>query len=79
MGSTLSHDIEDILNLIDGRPELLEEVRETDRALQTYITTELAQLILNNDFGYAVQSQAGDTDREALLFERLEMLVGNRI
>ncbi|MFC2993622.1 hypothetical protein [Halomonas tibetensis] len=73
-----SHDIEDILNLVDGRPELLDEVRAADSALQDYIVAELGQLLKNDDFGYAVQSQAGDPDREALLFERLEILAGER-
>lgn len=73
-----SHDIEDILNLVDGRPELLDEVRAADSALQAYIATELGQLLDDDDFGYAVQSQAGDPDREALLFERLEFLAGER-
>lgn len=69
-----SHDIEDILNLVDGRPELHDEVRRADSALQTYIANELAHFLDNDLFGYAVQSQAGDPDREALLFERLEAL-----
>ncbi|MFG6175984.1 hypothetical protein ACGTN6_01955 [Halomonas sp. THAF12] len=73
-----SRDIEDILNLVDGRPELFEEVRSTDSTLQAYIAAELAQLLDNDLFGYAVQSQARDPDREALLFERLEILAGER-
>lgn len=73
-----SRDIEDILNLVDGRSELFEEVRSTDSTLQAYIASELAQLLDNDLFGYTVQSQAGDPDREALLFERLEILAGER-
>lgn len=69
-----SHDIEDILNLVDGRPGLLDEIRAADCALQAYIVAELALLLDDEDFAYAVQSQAGDPDREALLFERLEAL-----
>lgn len=69
-----SHDIEDILNLVDGRSGLLDEIRAADCALQAYIVAELALLLDDEDFAYAVQSQAGDSDREALLFERLEAL-----
>lgn len=69
-----SHDIEDILNLVDGRSGLLDEIRAADCALQAYIVAELALLLDDEDFAYAVQSQAGDPDREALLFERLEAL-----
>lgn len=72
----LSHDIEDILNLVDGRLEMLDEVRAADSTHQAYIAAELGQLLSNDEFGYAVQSQAGDPDREALLFEDLEILAG---
>ena len=71
-----SHDIEDILNLVDGRPELLDEVRAADRAVQTYIAAELGKLLDNDGFGNAVQSQAGNEDREARLYEHLEILAG---
>lgn len=74
-----SRDIEDILNLVDGRPELLGEVRASARELQSYIAAELAQLLGVGDFEYAVQSQARDPDREALLFERLDALVGDGV
>lgn len=73
-----SQDIEDILNLVDGRPALLNEVRASDCNLQTYIAGELGQLLDDDNFQYAVQSQARDSDREALLFERLEALIGSR-
>ncbi len=69
-----SRDIEDILNVVDGRAELLDEVRRSDSDLQDYIAAEFTQLLDDDNFAYAVQSQAGDQDREALLFERLEQL-----
>ncbi|BBI50690.1 hypothetical protein HORIV_31110 [Vreelandella olivaria] len=73
-----SHDLEDILNLVDGRPELLDEIRLVDAALQDYIAKELSQLLEDENFAYAVQSQARDPGREEVLFERLEMLAGER-
>ena len=63
---------------MDGRPELLDEVRAADSVLRTYIADELSKLLGNDLFGYAVQSAAGDPNREALLFERLEVLAGER-
>lgn len=74
----VSNDIEDILNLVDGRPELLDEIRGSDSTLQAYIAAELAQLLGDGNFEYAVQNQARDPDRETLLFERLEILAGER-
>ena len=68
-----SRDIEDLLNLLDGRPELLAEIEQAEPELQQYIADEIGNLLENNDFEYAVQACAlGDRDREALIFERLE-------
>ena len=70
-----SRDIEDFLHLVDGRPELLEEVRAADTGVQQYIADESGRLLSDSNFEYVVVSQAGgSTDREALLFERLEAL-----
>jgi len=71
-----SRDIEDILNLVDGRPELLQEIKSAQQEVQRYISAELAALLDDVNFEYAVQSQTkGNTDREALIFQRLEELV----
>ncbi len=68
-----SRDIEDILCLFDGREELLNELKETPQILRDYITKQITLLLNHNDFEYAVQSTTkGDSDRENLLFERLE-------
>lgn len=72
-----SRDIEDILNLVDGREELLEEVRAAAVEVRGYIARELTRLLADADFEYAVASQAyGSREREALLFARLEELAG---
>jgi hypothetical protein len=68
-----SRDIEDLLNLFDGRPELLAEIKQATPELRQYIAVEIVALLNNSDFGYAVQSCAlGDGDRETLIYERLE-------
>lgn len=70
-----SRDIEDILNLFDGREALVSEVLEADQDVKDYIKNELQQLLEFDDFEYAVQSTArGNKDREALIFERIESL-----
>lgn len=72
-----SRDIEDILCLVDGRPELLEEIRSAPGDVSGYIAHEMEVLLSNPDFLYAVQSQArGDPERESLIFERLDILAG---
>jgi Nucleotidyl transferase AbiEii toxin, Type IV TA system len=51
-----SLDIHDVLTLIDGRFELIEEVASAAPALRTYIRDELAELQEEFYFDYAVQS-----------------------
>lgn len=70
-----SRDVEDILNLVDGRVELLGEVAASDLGLRQYIAAELTALMENPDFEYVVQSIARNSrDRESLIFGRLEAL-----
>lgn len=74
-----SRDIEDILHLVDGRPELLGEIQSAKVEVSTYISHEVVKLLDDNNFEYAVSAQSrGDSDRENLLFERLESLAGVR-
>lgn len=72
-----SRDLEDILNLIDGRAELQDEIASAVVEVREYISREIALLLGDGNFEYAVSAQAkGDADRENLLFERLEALAG---
>lgn len=75
-GDTLSsRDIEDILHLVDGRPELVGEVQMAPTEVRAYFAEELATLLDDQNFEYAVSSQArGNTEREEIIFERLEQL-----
>lgn len=71
-----SRDLEDILNLVDGREELLDEVREAGADVQAYIAEEFRVLLAPlRWFPEAVSAQArGNADREGLLYERLSAL-----
>ncbi|MCY1562886.1 hypothetical protein D9M68_1003470 [compost metagenome] len=63
--------------MIDGRPELQDEIRSAVDDVRDYIRKEIGQLLSDGNFEYAVSAQArGDTERENLLFERLEALAG---
>jgi len=71
-----SNDIEDILNIFDGRAEFVSEIKQAPVALQQYISDEFNQLLEQPNFEYAVQSTAeGQADREALIFERIESTI----
>ena len=66
-------DLEDLLNLFDGRPSLLEELSTAPEELQVFVAEEISKLLELQDFEYAVQSTArGDQQREEIIFERLE-------
>jgi predicted nucleotidyltransferase len=68
-----SRDMEDILNLIDGRTELGQEFFQASDDVKTYLSAEFKALLLSPDISYAVQSAAGgDFGREQLIFERME-------
>lgn len=74
-----SHDIEDLLTLIDGRESLLDEVNAASGALRGYLAEEFGQLLHDSNFEYAVSSQAGgNAEREEILFERIEALAQGR-
>lgn len=45
-----SHDLEDILNVIDGRPELPHEIARTADELKDYLVTRCAALLAMPDF-----------------------------
>lgn len=72
-----SKDLEDILNLVDGREELLAEVQASPQALRQYLQDKLRPLLENPEFAYLVQDAArGDREREQLLWQRLQQLAG---
>lgn len=67
-----SQDLEDILNLVNGREELPKEVDSTAAELRNYLANTLTPLLDNNDFGYLVQDVArGDPEREEIIWQRL--------
>jgi predicted nucleotidyltransferase len=71
----ISRDSEDILNIVDGRVELLSELRIAESDVKAYLINEFRQLLLSRDIAYAVQSTAaGDRGRERIIFERIEKM-----
>ncbi len=67
-----SHDIEDLLNLIDGRESLATEIQNAPEEVKTYIAQEIKTLMTISDFDYAVQNITnGNQDREDIIYERL--------
>ncbi len=64
----LSHDMEDIVTVIDGRPSLLEEMRQAPDELQAYMAEKFYALLKNEDFLSALQGYLpGDAASQARL------------
>lgn len=70
-----SRDIEDILNVVDGRASLCGEVAQASDALRADIAAGVGALLRHRDFDYAVQATArNNRQREELIFGRLDAL-----
>ncbi|UVK99825.1 hypothetical protein [Pseudomonas sp. B21-048] len=55
-GDPYHKDVEDIIILIDGRPELLEEVRQAESELKEFITTGIRELTVLSGIDYVIES-----------------------
>ncbi|BBT92721.1 hypothetical protein KK010_17350 [Enterobacter mori] len=74
-----SRDIEDILHLVDGRPELVAEIAQSQQEVRAFISVELARLIEDSNFEMAVSSQANTAEREDVIYERLEEIIASGV
>lgn len=55
-GDPYHKDVEDIIILIDGRPELLEEVSQADSELKEFITAGIRELTALSGIDYVIES-----------------------
>jgi hypothetical protein len=73
-----SHDLEDIIAVVDGRPEIVNDVAAASRGVREYIAGEIQALLDNQDFIEALPRfllpDAASQARRALLEERLRRL-----
>lgn len=77
-----SLDIHDVLTLVDGRPELVAEVRAAQPDLKAYVQDELAQLRTESYFDYAVDGAMASygplgAERAQLVRARLDDLIAS--
>ena len=72
--------MEDIINVIDGRPELLEEVNAGLESVRTYLREEFDELLAHESFVDAipmhVRGDAASQARVPIIVERLRRLAG---
>jgi len=60
-----SKDIEDVIAILDGRPELADELTALPSELQAFVRLELSRLLAHPDFTYAVQGYLRDAPSRA--------------
>ncbi len=74
-GDYLHHDIEDIVNLVDGRPELLVEIQEAPLNLREYIEEEIDDFLADKSFVDTIQMHLHPTpeeqNRRSIILDRL--------
>lgn len=76
-GDFLSHDIEDIVNVVDGRAELVDEIQHAPKELRTFIADEIDNFLGQLDFvdklSWHLQLDAARID---LVLKRLRLMAG---
>lgn len=70
-----SHDLEDIITVVDGRPELQQEIDQADGDLRRYIAIEFNTLLEGHDFLMALPGHLpGDAASQARLPELIRRM-----
>ena len=74
----VSHDLEDIVTVVDGRPALIDELRDAPKELRTYLAKEISSLLNTPQFIDALPGHLpGDSasqSRVPLVINTLEAL-----
>jgi hypothetical protein len=71
-----SHDLEDIVTVVDGRPELIEEVASCELELRNYLQAEFRKLVSIADFLNALEGLVEGEGRAPLVLGRIQRLAG---
>jgi hypothetical protein len=79
-GDFSHHDIEDIINLVDGRPEIVGEVRDAPTHLREFLEQEIDDLLANPQFidtlPMLINPSYIEQARLTLIIERLRKMAG---
>jgi predicted nucleotidyltransferase len=78
----MSHDMEDIIAVLDGRPEIVDEVKRAEESLRAHLMTKFGSLLRDTRFVAALPGHLpGDMasqDRAPLVMERITEIVKSR-
>jgi len=69
-----SHDLEDILNIVDGREELITELSAAPAAVAEAVRHAIGRLLAHPDFSNALPGLITDPDRSEIVIRRLRTL-----
>ncbi len=77
-GDFLHHDVEDIVTLVDGRPELLDEVTGANEDVKSFIRSSFEDLVLEQAFldVLAWHFEESEQGRVPIVLDRLRRLGG---
>jgi predicted nucleotidyltransferase len=75
-----SHDIEDIVNLVDGRAEIVDEVAAADAGVKKYLKNEIDDFFGDTNFApmltYHLGSTETEQERTEIVIQRLRQIIG---
>lgn len=69
-----SHDLEDVLNIVDGREELVQEMAAAPAELRQAVGAAFARLLANPDFANALPGLVAEPERAGLVLGRLSAM-----
>jgi predicted nucleotidyltransferase len=70
-----SHDLEDIIILVDGRKELLEEIAKTDEDVRQYIAEQFSALQMHRDFEHFLDGNINEgAGRAGIVRSRIDAI-----
>ena len=67
-----SHDLEDVLNIVDGRPELATELSAAPVEVRSAVASAFAGLLEHRDFANALPGLIAEPDRAGFVLQRLK-------
>ena len=68
----MSHDLEDIVAVLDGRPEIVEDIQQADKKVADYLMKEFNTLLQNRNF---VEALSGHLPADAMSQNRVKLII----
>lgn len=69
-----SHDIEDVLNIVDGREELTNELAAAPAELRQAVASAFQKLLINPDFANVLPGLIAEPERADMIMQRLQAM-----